>query len=284
MQSISSREKLNFTCDEIDCIRCRQSGGIGNSTHQSEPHRVKVMTAAASFDFAASKVVVIGASRAGIGAAIARAFQDAGAEVEITGVEPTCAPEDGKRFAYTQLDVTDNDAVDNFSATRPHVDVLVNCAAITQRGEEMAPAFFSHVLDVNLTGSFRCAAALHPALRAAKGRIINIASMYARFGSPRNPAYGASKAAVEQLTKSLAIAWAGDGIRVNAIAPGFIITEQSARARQDPAFEKAVEQRTPMHRWGEPHDIAGAALFLASNASAFITGSCLAVDGGYSVA
>lgn len=242
------------------------------------------MAAAAKFDFAKAKVVVIGASRAGIGAAIARAFQDAGADVEITGLEPTCAPEDAARFAYTQLDVTDSGAVAAFASTRPHVDVLVNCAAITQRGEEMAPAFFSHVLDVNLTGSFRCAQALHPALSAAKGRVINIASMYARFGSPRNPAYGASKAAVEQLTKSLAIAWADDGIRVNAIAPGFIITEQSARARQDPAFQEAIEIRTPLHRWGEPQDIAGTALFLASSASNFITGTCLAVDGGYSVA
>jgi NAD(P)-dependent dehydrogenase (short-subunit alcohol dehydrogenase family) len=147
----------------------------------------------------------------------------------------------------------------------------------------MAPDFFAHVVDVNLMGSFRCAEALHPALKAAKGRVINVASMYARFGSPRNPAYGASKAGVEQLTKSLAIAWADDGIRVNAIAPGFIVTEQSARARQDPAFVAGVEARTPLRRWGQPGDIAGAALFLASDAAAFVTGVCLAVDGGYSV-
>ena len=162
-------------------------------------------------------------------------------------------------------------------------DVLVNCAAITRRGEEMAPDFFSHVLDVNLTGSFRCAEALHGALSAAKGSVINVASMYARFGSPRNPAYGSSKAGVEQLTKSLAIAWAADGIRVNAISPGFIVTEQSARARQDPAFVAAVEARTPAGRWGQPGDIVGAALFLASPAAAFMTGACLPVDGGYSV-
>ena len=148
----------------------------------------------------------------------------------------------------------------------------------------MEPDFFSHVLDVNLPGSFRCANALHSALMAAEGCVINVASMYARFGSPRNPAYGASKAGVEQLTKSLAIAWAPDGIRVNAVAPGFIVTEQSARARQDPAFTSAVEARTPMKRWGQPHDIVGAALFFASDAAAFITGTCLPIDGGYSVA
>ena len=124
---------------------------------------------------------------------------------------------------------------------------------------------------------------IDPALKAAGGRVINIASMYARFGSPRNPAYGASKAGVEQMTKSLAIAWAADGIRVNAIAPGFIVTEQSARARQDPAFVAGVEARTPLRRWGQPVDIAGAALFLASDAAGFVTGTCLAVDGGYSV-
>lgn len=235
------------------------------------------------FDFTGATVLVIGASRAGIGASIARAFQDAGATVAITGVEPAPDPADADRFAYTQLDVTDTDAVEAFAASHAHVDVLVNCAAITRRGEEMAPDFFSHVLDVNLTGSLRCARAMHPGLKAASGKVINIASMYARFGSPRNPAYGASKAGVEQLTKSLAIAWAQDGIRVNAIAPGFIVTEQSARARQDEAFVKTVEARTPLGRWGDPQDIAGAALFLASPASAFMTGTCLPVDGGYSI-
>jgi len=241
------------------------------------------LSASTYFDFAGAHVVVIGASRAGIGAAIARAFQDAGAEVEITGIEPTCVPEDAPRFAYTQLDVADPDAVKRFAHARPYVDVLVNCAALTRRNEEMDPAFFAHVVDVNLTGSFRCTEALHPALLAAKGRVINVASMYARFGSPRNPAYGASKAGVEQLTKSLAIAWAKDGIRVNAIAPGFIVTEQSARAREDPAFTQAIEARTPMARWGQPEDIAGVALFLASDAAGFMTGTCVPVDGGYSV-
>ncbi|MEM7694146.1 MAG: SDR family oxidoreductase [Pseudomonadota bacterium] len=241
------------------------------------------MTRAAAFDFSGARVAVIGASRGGIGASIARAFQDSGAAVAITGVEPAPAAEDATRFDYTPLDVTDAAAVDDFATSFDQLDVLVNCAAITKRGEEMAPDFFAHVLNVNLTGSFRCAAALHGALRAARGRVINIASMYARFGSPRNPAYGASKAGVEQLTKSLAIAWAGDGIGVNAIAPGFIVTEQSARAREDPAFTKAVEARTPVGRWGQPDDIAGLALFLGSSASQFITGQCFSVDGGYSV-
>jgi NAD(P)-dependent dehydrogenase (short-subunit alcohol dehydrogenase family) len=229
------------------------------------------------FDFSGAEVVVVGASRAGIGASIARAFQEAGARVEITGAEPEPAPEDAARFGYTQLDVTDGEAVKDFAARHGKVDVLVNCAAITARGEEMAPDFFAHVVNVNLHGTFRMAEAFHGHLKAAKGALINIASMYAMFGSPRNPAYGASKAAVAQLTKSLAIG-------VNAVAPGFIVTQQSARSRTDPAHVAAVNLRTPMGRWGQPEDIAGPVLFLASEAAGFMTGTCLAIDGGYSVA
>jgi NAD(P)-dependent dehydrogenase (short-subunit alcohol dehydrogenase family) len=236
------------------------------------------------FDFQGAEVLVVGASRAGIGAAIARAFQDAGARVAITGVEPEAAAEDMGRFAYTQLDVTDGAAVRDLAAGYARLDVLVNCAAITARGEEMAPDFFAHVVNVNLHGTFRMAEAFHGQLKAAGGVLVNIASMYAMFGSPRNPAYGASKAAVVQLTKSLAVAWAGDGIRVNAVAPGFIVTQQSARSRTDPAHVAAVNLRTPMGRWGQPEDIAGPVLFLASDAAGFMTGTCLAIDGGYSVA
>jgi len=237
-----------------------------------------------TFDFAGTNVLVIGASRAGIGAAIARAFQDAGANVEITGAEPAPAAEDAARFKYHQLDVTNLDAVRALAAATPSLDILVNCAAITSRGEEMAPAFFQKVVDVNLFGTFRTAEAFHGHLKAKSGVLINIASMYAQFGSPRNPAYGASKAAVKQLTQSLAIAWAPDGIRVNAVAPGFIVTEQSARSRTDPNHVAAVNLRTPMARWGQPSDIAGPVLFLASQAAAFMTGTCLAIDGGYSIA
>ncbi len=237
-----------------------------------------------AFDFSGAAVLVVGASRAGIGAAIARAFQDSGAHVTITGAEPEPAPEDQRRFPYVQLDVTSLDAVRALASATQTLDILVNCAAITARGEEMVPAFFEQVVNVNLHGTFRTAEAFYTQLRASRGSLINVASMYATFGSPRNPAYGASKAAVQQLTKSLAIAWAGDGIRVNAVAPGFIVTQQSARSRSDPAHVAAVTLRTPMARWGLPQDIAGPVLFLASPAAGFMTGTCLAIDGGYSVA
>lgn len=235
------------------------------------------------FDFAGRDVLVVGASRGGIGTAIASRFVSAGANVCITGIEPEPLNEIKELCDYAQLDVTDDDSVAALAQRTPRLDVLVNCAAITSRGMEMAQEFFEKVVDTNLHGTFRTAKALHGQLAAANGCVINMASMYAFFGSPRNPAYGASKAAVTQLTKSLAIAWAEDGIRVNAVAPGFIVTEQSARSRTDPAHVSAVNARTPLGRWGQPDDVAGPVLFLASPAAAFVTGTCIAVDGGYSV-
>ncbi|WP_419913797.1 SDR family NAD(P)-dependent oxidoreductase [Hoeflea sp.] len=241
-----------------------------------DPHR--------TFDFSGKDVLVVGASRGGIGSAIAAAFKAADARVMITGVESEPVEADRGRHPYVQMDVTDQASIDALKETTPHLDVLVNCAAITARGEEMQPDFFENVVKVNLHGTFRVASAFLQALRQSKGCVINIASMYSAFGSPRNPAYGASKAAVRQLTQSLAIAWADYGIRVNSVSPGFIVTEQSARSRTDPDHVAAVNARTPMGRWGQPEDIAGPVLFLASPAAAFVTGASLHVDGGYSIA
>lgn len=245
--------------------------------------KVTPTDSATGFDFSEHNVLIIGASRGGIGSAIATAFQATGASVQITGIESAPIESDQGRYAYTQLDVTDPEAIAALSAATPMLDVLVNCAAITLRGEEMDPLTFERVVGINLHGTFRAASALLPQLKKSRGSVINLSSMYASFGSPRNPAYGASKAAVQQLTKSLAIAWAEYGIRVNAIAPGFIVTEQSARGRTDPKHVAAVDARTPMGRWGQPEDIAGPVLFLASPAAAFMTGVTLPVDGGYSV-
>lgn len=235
------------------------------------------------FDFSNRKVLVVGASRAGIGSAIAAAFKAASADVMITGVEPEPAPADRGVYTYRQFDVTDAQSIDQLANDLGELDILVNCASITSRGEEMNPDFFSKVIEINLEGTFRVSAALLEYLKRSKGKIINISSMYGSFGSPMNPAYGASKAAVKQLTKSLAIAWAEHDIRVNCLAPGFIITEQSAKSRTNPAHVEAVNLRTPMKRWGQPEDLAGPTLFLASPASAYMTGTCLNVDGGYSV-
>jgi len=141
------------------------------------------------------------------------------------------------------------------------------------------------VIDTNLTGAFRCAQAAFPFMQAqGRGKIINIASMYAMFGAPMVAAYAASKGGVVQLTKSLAAAWADSNIQVNALVPGWLDTELTQSARQQiGGLHDAVLNRTPANRWGVPEDMAGPVVFLASDASNFVTGACLAVDGGYSV-
>ena len=140
-------------------------------------------------------------------------------------------------------------------------------------------------VDINLTGMMRVCAAARPRLsEAGGGTITNTASMLSFFGGGLVPAYAASKGGVAQLTKSLAIAYAGDGIRVNAIAPGWIRTPLTADLRDDPTRSEAILARTPLKRWGEPADVVGGVLYLASPLAAFVTGSVLAIDGGYLVA
>nr|WP_300307143.1 SDR family oxidoreductase [Halomonas sp.] len=226
-------------------------------------------------------VIVIGGST-GIGRAIAKAFAVENTDVQVTGIEPV---EDMKLdFPATrhQLDVRNEQAVSTFFARFTRIDVLVNCAGIIRRGgAEFTPQGFAEVIDINLNGTQRCCQAAHLALKAAKGCIINTASMLSYFGSGFVPAYSASKGGVTQLTRSLAIAWADDGIRVNALAPGWIATELTAALNQDPERSRELIERTPMGRWGTPEDLAGPALFLASAGAQFVTGAILPVDGGY---
>ena len=218
-------------------------------------------------------IAVITGAAGGIGGALVTGFRDAG--YETIGVDR--AGGDG----IVALDVTDTDAVNAFAAGFDELAVLVNAAGILRLREEYDPAVFSGVVDINLTGAMRLCVACRPALARAKGAIVNIASMHALFGAPLSPAYAASKAGVAQLTKSLAVAWAIDGIRVNAIAPGWIETPMTVPARSDEKRNRAVLDRTPMGRWGKPEDIVGPALFLASDVARFVTGVVLPVDGGY---
>lgn len=234
-----------------------------------------------TFDFRGKSVLVIGASLGGIGSAIAEAFKACGASVAITGVEDAPAESLRDRFPYARLDVTDDKAVEALAAMTPNLDVLVNCAGASGRGQNADVALFQRILDLNLTGTYRACLAFMPKLSAGRGCIVNIGSMYGHLGSPKVVGYGAGKAGIHQLTKSLAILWAEQGIRVNAIAPGFIATPGTAVGRADPAHYAAVMSRTPMKRWGESEDIAGPAVFLASDAASFITGVTLEVDGGY---
>ena len=182
----------------------------------------------------------------------------------------------------TSLDITDSAAVAAFAATFDTLAVLVNAAGVLRLLQEYDPAEFARVVDINLTGTMRMTVGCRAALAKGRGAVVNIASMHAIFGAPLSPAYAASKAGVVQLTKSFAVAWAEDGIRVNAIAPGWIETPMTVPARSDAARNRAILDRTPLGRWGTPDDIVGPALFLASDAARFITGAVLAVDGGYS--
>lgn len=228
--------------------------------------------------------VVIGGA-GDIGAAISNQFCDLGATVTATGVDDAdlarslLRPRAGLTLAT--LDVTNDAEVTSFAQRHARVDALINCAGILARDKEYEIETFMKVLDVNLTGTFRTCMAFRPLLANSKGSVVNIASMNATLALPRIPAYCASKAGVVMLTKALALAWAEDGIRVNAVAPGYIETAINAAGRADRAHYQRIADRTAFKRWGQPEDIAGAVAFLCMPASQYATGTVVAVDGGF---
>jgi NAD(P)-dependent dehydrogenase (short-subunit alcohol dehydrogenase family) len=231
-------------------------------------------------------VLVVGGA-GDIGAAISQAFLDAGCEVVATGVDDAALASSTlkaqPRLRLAPLDVTSDAQVAAFVAELGTLSTLVNCAGILARFKEFEVETFQKVIDVNLTGTFRLCTACKPLLAAndGGGAIVNIASMNAFVALPWIPAYCASKGGVVMLTKSLALAWAADGVRVNAVAPGYVETQINAAGRQDLAHYERIRSRIPQGRWAQPDDIAGSAVFLASNAANYITGTVLAVDGGF---
>jgi NAD(P)-dependent dehydrogenase (short-subunit alcohol dehydrogenase family) len=238
--------------------------------------------------------ILITGGNSGLGRAMAQAFRDAGARVAIgsrrADRNAAVAAELGGDCAAYDLDVRDERSVEQAVAGVAdrfgRLDVLINNAGVVNRSSVMAleRAAWDQVLTTNLTGAFLCTKHAAPIMaRQRSGSIINIASLYALMGPSKGllSAYTAAKHGVIGLTRANAIELAPLGVRVNAIAPGWHHTELTAGMRDTPAYE-SVHRNTPMGRWGEPSDIVGAALYLASSAAGFVTGSCLVVDGGFS--
>jgi 2-dehydro-3-deoxy-D-gluconate 5-dehydrogenase len=243
------------------------------------------------------RVAIITGGNGGLGLGMARGLARAGAEIAIAArdeakshaaVAELSALTSRCRFYALQVSSADScremveRAVNDFN----RCDILINNAGMNIRKlpEQLSEYEWREVIDTNLGGAMFCAQAVHPHMKAAgRGKIVNIGSMYSVFGAPTVAAYSASKGGLVALTRSLACAWAPDNIQVNAILPGWLDTDLTRRARQQiDGLHDYVLSRTPAGRWGEPDDMAGAAVFLFSAASDFVTGTTLAIDGGYS--
>lgn len=235
---------------------------------------------APSFSVAGKHVLITGGT-GGIGGAFARAFAAAGATAIVTDIKDPTPGLTSDTIRFVRLDVRSDEEVGALAKVIDRLDVLIHCAGRLARHKEFEIDTFKDVIDIHLTGAMRLAMAFRLHLKASRGCIIHIGSMYSYFGSPFIPAYTAAKTGIVGLTRSLAVGLAEDGIRVNAIAPGWINTEISRPGREDPAFNAKVVSRIPSRRWADPEELAGTALFLASPAGALINGVTIPVDGGY---
>ena len=243
------------------------------------------------------RVAVITGGNGGIGLGMAKGMASAGATIVVAGrdaAKNTAAVDAirsaGGKASAIPVDVLVEEScralITDTMKAHGRVDILVNNAgmSIRKQPEDYELAEWHTVLDSNLTSAFLCSQAAYPAMKkSGAGKISNIGSMMSIFGAPFATAYAASKGGMVQMTKSLATAWAKDGIQVNAILPGWIDTALTRRAREQVnGLHESVLKRTPAARWGVPDDFAGIAVFLAAPASDFVTGAAIAVDGGYS--
>jgi 2-deoxy-D-gluconate 3-dehydrogenase len=246
------------------------------------------------------RVAIVTGGNGGIGLGIARGLASEGAnlaiaarnEAKMADAVKGLQDEFGVKAIGVKVDVREEKQIKDMAKKVldefGRIDILVNNAGtnIRKLPQEYAVEEWEEVLDVNLRSAFLCSQAVYPAMKAASGgKIINIGSMTSIFGAPKVMLYSTSKGGIVQLGRCLATAWALDNIQVNAILPGFIDTDLTRKARKDiPEMEERVTKRTPVDRWGEPDDLAGTAVFLASKASDFVTGVALPVDGGFSIA
>ena len=260
-----------------------------NAAPRSEP---------VTFDLTGRRVWVTGASR-GLGRAIALGFATAGADVALTSrtADAVRAVADeagalGARTLVLPASVSDaaavSAAVAEIVGAWGGLDVLVNCAGVSptfKRAELVEDEEWRHVLDVNVTGSFLCAReAAKVMLDAESGAIVNVSSIHGQVGMERMSAYSASKGAVDALTRTLALEWAGRGIRVNTLSPGYFETDMTEALRGHKKWRGHLLSRIPLGRFGVPEELVSAALFLSSDASGFMTGANVVVDGGWTAA
>ncbi len=232
-----------------------------------------------SADLFSGRTVVIAGGTSGIGAATARRFADLGARVLSFGLGASMAPP-SRRIENHEVDVLKPGALEAFFTSVEAIDILVNCTGVSRDRGEWAKATFDEVMAINLTSVMDCCRLARSRMQAGSA-MVNIASMYSTFGAADRPAYAASKGAIVQLTKSLAQEYAQADIRVNAVAPGWIVTPLSRALFADEPVSAPILRRIPAGRWGAAEEVADAIVFLSSDAARYITGACLPVDGGY---